>query len=183
VCHGLTYPCVVMPGDEIRECARCAGKTKSGKRCSRNTCMIAKYCWQHVQSVEHFRVGPSTIVGAGRGLFSTRTIRRKRGGNKKQDLLLLPYEGEKLTRAQVNARYGENNAEYVFCYTNEGDCVDGRSTQSCLARMVNACDKPGSKRACNTRLGKKNGQIGVLATRDILANEELFLKYGKDYWK
>src|SRR6478609_1276980 len=56
----------------LRDCVRCSAKTKSKKRCTRRTCVTAGKCWQHTAAEDGLRVKPSTIPGAGKGLFAER---------------------------------------------------------------------------------------------------------------
>ncbi len=53
-----------------KSCARCTGKTVSGTQCKNRACTTGPYCWQHLRKEEFLRVKPSTIKGAGMGLFA-----------------------------------------------------------------------------------------------------------------
>ena len=109
----------------VRECDRCHGINVSGARCGRRTCKTGTLCYQHLSKQVGLAVRPSTVPGAGQGLFTTRpiTAAKKR---------IIAYTGELLTKPQVDARYGEGVGSYVL-QTRQG-YLDARSTQSSVAR-------------------------------------------------
>ena len=157
----------------IRECQRCEGTAKSGSRCKNRTCR-GKLCWQHLKKEKGLRVKPSTIAGAGFGLHTTKPFKK----NQK----IADYTGENLSRAQIDQRYpGNTVGEYVLC---EGDnansrCVDARKTNSSAARFTN--DARGTNQRNNARFLQRG--FGIKATRNIPADREVFVSYGKAYWK
>lgn len=161
----------------ITECAQCKGKTKTtGARCKRTTCKIADYCYQHLASELNLQVKKSAIPGAGMGLFTL--IDRKKGEN------IIEYAGEK--RAQ--AVFDKEPSVYGFSM-NKNLVIDARSTQSSVARYANDC-RASNKRAkqcksSNSKFSKdtKHNKINIKATRNIKAGEEVFVSYGKGYWK
>jgi hypothetical protein len=112
-------------------------------------------------------VRPSTIAGAGLGLFATRTLAP--GSD------IVAYTGEVLTRAQYLERYPLEDARYVFS-PKPGIYIDAIDpATSSLARYVNA--RPAAE--ANARLTAA-GTVAVKG-RAIDAGEEIFVDYGAGY--
>ena len=61
-------------------CRQCTFVKGDGHRCQRRTCKTLPYCWQHTSSQLGVKVGPSTIPGAGSGLFATKKFDSKSRG-------------------------------------------------------------------------------------------------------
>lgn len=160
----------------IRDCDQCNGTTKVGNRCSRRTCKIGTYCFQHLKSVRGLAVKKSSILNSGNGLFATRDIIVRRGSTK----VIIPYTGEVMTRQQVTNRYGMGLGQYVFC-RSKTSCVDGRSSQASVGRYANACDCPGQglSNKCNSKFSKAGN---LVATKTIRTGTEILVKYGQEYW-
>lgn len=121
----------ILPDQTLWECQQCEAqvtdrRTGQQRRCSRRTCKLPRLCWQHLAQ-EGWIVQRTKLPFPGQGLFTT----QPRTGS------FLHYEGEPLTRQQIDQRYpGDMRANWVYC---EGDqCRDARSTQSGLARWINA---------------------------------------------
>jgi hypothetical protein len=121
-------------------------------------------------------VKKSTIPGAGRGLFSVNGV-KVLPHQVDKGVRLVEYTGERLTEAQFQRR---KSSEYVLEVANPfKGFLDGRSTQSSVARYSNACDRPKHRGRCNAKLTKSGW---VVATRSIKAGGEIFVAYGPDYW-
>ena len=56
------------------ECCRCEGETKTGGRCRRRTKKQLPYCYEHARTMLHVDIRPSTIPGAGKGLFALKQL-------------------------------------------------------------------------------------------------------------
>jgi hypothetical protein len=59
------------------DCKQCIFIKGNGQRCKRRTCVRKDYCWQHLRSQKGVDVRPSTLPGAGLGLFAYKTFRPK----------------------------------------------------------------------------------------------------------
>lgn len=158
------------------DCVRCEATTKSGKRCSRTTCKYAKYCYQHTRSLKKLEVRRSNIPEAGLGLFTLRDI--------KKGQVITPYGGVLVSPREYDASDSVYGIEF-----NKNQILDGASTQSSLGRYANSC-RAGNikKKQCkgqNARLSanKAKKTASVKATRNIKAGEEIFVSYGRSYWK
>jgi SET domain-containing protein len=115
-------------------------------------------------------------VGAGRGLFTLKAI--------KKGATIVTYTGERMTQDE----YDKHPSGYGVAIPG-GMVIDGRSTQSSLGRYANEC------RAANRRAGQcscnnaelvydeKPFKLRIQAMKNIPANSEIFVAYGARYWK
>lgn len=154
------------------ECCRCAADTKTGGRCKRRTKKQLPYCYEHARSLLHVDIRPSTIPGAGLGLFALQEF--------KADDLIAPYKGELLTLAQMNERYHLEDgglAPYAL-QINANTFVDSACSRG-TASFINT--KP---RHNNARFSVYSGRAGhppsasVRATKRIAPGQEIFVDYG-----
>ena len=91
--------------------------------------------------------------------------------------LICRYEGELYSTAEAMRipdksylmRLGEQ------CY------VDSRTSLSCKARYINDCRNPAGYNVIFDKQPQQQCAL-VIARRDILAGEKLFVDYGKWYW-
>ena len=123
--------------------------------------------WAHPA---HF-VSRSRISGAGLGLFFAWRLPR--------GTLLGAYDGELLSKAQLDARYGGDDAVAPYAMQLGEDLfVDAAdAARSNVLRYVN--DARGSGRPENVAYGE--GGSAVLL-RDVEAAEEALASYGAAYW-
>ena len=84
---------------------------------------------------------------------------------------VIEYVGEKITKAESLVRCEANN-EYIFTLDDDFD-LDGNVPWN-LARFLNHSCAPN----CEAEL--EAGRILIIATRDIVAGEELTFNYGYD---
>lgn len=152
----------------------------TGRQCSRNVVIGLPECWQHRRKNLHVIVKDSNIPGAGKGLFAynpalagTRTPVFKR--NQK----IVGYQGELLSNAEVDNRYGNATGPYALSISAD-NVVDAACRRS-LGSLVNTAT--GSRFANNARLGTNYGnRIGtVKAIRPIYHGEEILASYGNRY--
>jgi hypothetical protein len=156
----------------IRECDQCSFIKANGERCKNRTCTTHPFCWQHLKKEHGLRVKPSTIAGAGHGLYTTRDI--------KNNSKIASYTGDILTKEQLQQRYPGNTLGAYTLMQHGNKYVDARSTQTAVGRYANACDKPGSRVRCNAKLTKA---ATLKSVKKIKAGDEVFVPYGRDYWK
>jgi hypothetical protein len=162
----------------VRDCDRCHGTKADGARCTRRTCKIGRFCFQHLSKEVNLAVRPSTIAGAGQGLFSTKVVSIP--ANKRQSgVPLIQYTGEQLTSAQHDARYGADERGQYVLRLGPNRYIDARSTQSSAARYANACDRPGYKKPCNAKF---NNAGNLVAVKKLPKNSEILTRYGSDYF-
>ena len=90
------------------------------------------------------------------------------------------YDGERRTRADVKAEYGDETGQYVLC-RGDRECFDASASNSSLARFAN--DARGSRFSNNARFtrGAAKGPPLLRATRAIPVGREVFVNYGREY--
>ena len=116
------------------------------------------------------RVAPSTIKGAGEGLFATQTIAA--------DETIGFYRGEVLTLREAVAL---KDRDYLMGGFGPNAHVDASKAFAMPGRYVN--DSFDASRL-NARFDKsrKTRSARVVALRDIEEGEEIFASYGRSYW-
>lgn len=152
---------------------RCTMKTKKGKRCKRRTTIYPHYCWRHTRENAGMYLKTSTIPGAGLGLFTTHDI--------PANTPVTNYAGERISEQEYDER--DNGYGLVDI---DGMVIDGSSTQSCIARYANDCRAINIERdglnGNNSNFDYVRGQLWIVSTKHIKANEEIFVNYGLGYW-
>ena len=112
-------------------------------------------------------VRPSTIKGAGDGLFALRQFVTGE--------VLGDYSGE---RRNFLWMLQNENTGYVMCF-GLNDYVDACVAFDCPGRYVN--DTFDGRR--NARFVRASGRAQVVAIKPIAAGEEVFASYGDQYWE
>ena len=120
-------------------------------------------------------VKTSLLPNAGKGLFTDKLIKK----NKK----IIEYKGEIIDWKEYEKRVKEDKDGYLF-YINKKRCIDAFSTPRYKARFANDAEGIGrvkglKNNACYEIFGDR---CFIVAERDIMANEEIFVSYSKDYW-
>lgn len=172
------YKCKTDP-DKI-----CGVPTKSGKPCSRHTCLYSTYCWQHHRKLSGLRVAHSSIKDGGLGLWTTRPFRAGEA--------ITEYGGELMTKAEFAARPSDYGLEF-----KKGFVLDSVSTQSKgLGRWANQCKAEnrhaGHCKGNNARFSvyhgnKRRGLRPSVTLRamgnGVPAGAEVFVNYQNNYWR
>jgi SET domain-containing protein len=122
-------------------------------------------------------VKKSLLPKAGKGLFTTHEI-------KKGDTVC-EYEGERITWAEAERRNEEDDKSgYVF-YITKKNCIDAFDFTETFGRYAN--DAAGLGRVKGLRNNAvyeiRKNKVYIVATRKIKAGSEVFVSYGKQYWK
>lgn len=119
-------------------------------------------------------VKKSTIPNAGKGLFTKKFIPK--------GTLIVEYKGKRSTWKDVKDEDGKN--AYIF-YINRNNVINGLNNKKSLARYAN--DARGLvkiKGLTNNCDYMVEGIRAFIETkRDIPGGSEIFVDYGKDYWK
>lgn len=127
-------------------------------------------------SDKNFEVKKSKIPGSGKGLFAK--VDFKKGER------IIEYLGEIITEAELDKRAEKDIYGYAF-YISKKKCIDAYYTPEALARYANDAaglvKVSGIKNNCCYSIWKQRGWIE--AERNIKAGEEIFVSYGKEYWK
>ena len=160
-------------------CAQCTYIKANGQQCNNRVCYGSPWCWVHNRMVYGIKSRPSTIAGAGKGLFATKPFQTNDW--------ICPMICEPITDACLQLRYpGDITAPYADTDVDEGiitDCACSRGIGSQAngkfrqdgfvshARYHNALT------VYRNELGIPPG-IWLQARRAIAANAEIFLWYG-----
>jgi uncharacterized protein len=155
------------------ETGRCRARTTTGKRCGKRTTIYPQFCCTHTKSEIGLYLKTSTVPGAGLGLFTVHDI--------EPDRLITPYIGDVISADEYESRDNGYGLE-----REDGMIVDASSTQSCIARYANMCLPINIERdGCNGNnsvFEEYEGELWVVSTKHIKANEEIFAHYGLEYW-
>lgn len=125
-------------------------------------------------------IRPSTITGAGNGVFATRDIRK--------GTVIGEYVGKVLHGPHPSVLPRE--VPYVY-FTRGGNTI--APYKSCLVRYINDNINVGASKTIgrvvrypqhphNVEFVERDENVRVVATADIPEDEELFLSYGPSYW-
>jgi SET domain-containing protein len=118
----------------------------------------------------------STLPQSGKGLFTKRDIKK---GER-----FVEYLGEIVTEKELDRRAEKDIYGYAF-YISKNRCIDAFYTPNELARYANDAQGiskiKGLKNNCSYVVYKNSGWIE--AQKNIKAGEEIFVSYGKEYWK
>lgn len=176
---------------------RCHGKTLSGQTCKRKTCRDFRYCPAHLSKEKGLAIRPTKY---GMGLFATRKFKRGQTVDR--------YYGERLLPAAFKERYdfggvSKDKRTAAFAISGDGDYVDalaastaasyGNDPANVLEMMkkvrfvkvdfIMAYDKlEESSRGSNAKIGRRDYQLSIIATKDIKEGDEITYYYGSEYW-
>lgn len=117
----------------------------------------------------------SRLPDAGKGLYTTRPIRR--------DAKIIEYRGEVIGYREYRRRARREEDQYLF-YLRREHCIDALHTPQYKARYAN--DAAGITRVKGIRNNSDYMIFGdkcfIVAARDIKAGEEIFVNYTRSYW-
>jgi len=126
-----------------------------------------------MRSILHLDVVPSSIPGAGRGLFSL--VPRSKGDH------LVEYLGELISAQDVERRYPKGDVG-IYCLSLSASLFIDSALSRGVGASANAArrnTKPNARFVADSR----SGTARLEATRRIRADEEILLSYGRDYWQ
>ncbi len=120
-------------------------------------------------------VKKSTLVGAGKGLFTNEDI--------KKGELIIEYKGEIIEWKEYQKRVEADEDGYLF-FVNKKKCVDAYNTPEYIARYANDAaglsKVKGLNNNCKYKIVKTIPYI--VAEKNIKAGSEIFVDYTKEYW-
>jgi hypothetical protein len=116
-------------------------------------------------------VAPSSIPGAGRGVFARKDL--------PPHSVLCEYKGEWLTKSEYLGRYPKEDGQYVFDL--KGRYLDASDPKTgSVARFVN-CPGPEDSPNAAAVFDSKSKRLFIVSTRSIGAGEEVTYEYGDSY--
>ncbi|MBX2980120.1 MAG: SET domain-containing protein [Flavobacteriales bacterium] len=124
---------------------------------------------------DYLYVQPSRIPHAGMGLFTAISLHRG-------DVIAV-FLGEQLTDVEAERRSDAGEDAY-FVTLLDGGTLDSMHTD-CFAKYANDVEGPGNSRLRNNAVITldEEDRPCIVATRSIKAGGEVFVGYGKAYWK
>jgi uncharacterized protein len=124
---------------------------------------------------DYLYIRESRIPGAGNGLFTAIPIYK--------DEVISVFKG-KILPDKVAHYLAENDEDGYFINLPDGTILDSKDV-NCFAKYAN--DASGSVKTRyrnNSHITlDEDGKVCIVATRKILANEEIYCAYGTKYWK
>lgn len=132
------------------------------------------------------RVGPSTIEGAGCGLFATKRFKKNK--------LITGMEGRTIDKRQADALRAKGQHQWIRALLLQDLYVNGLRCRKWGVKGVAGASFANDSRNAATnnstfhsvdKVGKVEWVtpiIALKATRDIKRREEIFVSYGRTYW-
>lgn len=122
---------------------------------------------------KQLEIKESNIPNAGLGLFTKKFIAK---GTK-----IVQYKGKRRTWKDVK---NEDGNFYIF-YVTRSHIIDANNYKKSFARYINDAGGLKKVKGCtnNTEFVREGDKVFVLAIKDIAAEGELFVGYGKEYWE
>jgi SET domain-containing protein len=123
---------------------------------------------------KHLFVKKSTIPNSGKGLFTKKFIPK---GTR-----IVEYKGKVSTWKEVKDEDGKNG--YIF-YVTRNHVIDGKPAMKAFARYANDARGLEKIKGLNNNCDyvTEGVKAYIEAKKDIPAKSEIFVDYGKDYWK
>lgn len=147
-------------------------------QCHNRVVIGGKYCWVHSLKFLHLRILPSGIPNGGRGVYAVDTSKDHGDVVIKKDKKICDYNGQIITQQELDHRYTEWN--YTAPYTVQISEHQGLYEDAALLRGIGSVINENKDRS-NCRFGIYRGHAIIVATRNIINYEELFLNYGPAY--
>jgi hypothetical protein len=135
---------------------------------------------------------PSRIAGAGEGLFAFERGEPEGKVIFKRGETITPYEGERMTRANLEAACpGDKLAAYAVEANTRGDVINAPKSTDGYARFANDPAYRGpderylSKASAkpNAELKVHGGRVRIVAEKPIRNKQEIMVMYGRGYWR
>jgi len=173
------------PNEECFTCnlqrERCTGFNKNGiDRCKRECYIPTNYCYQHLQSIKHLKIAPSTIPNAGKGLFAFDKTQPQDAIIFRPNQTIIEYRGERTTQTEIDNRYGDFTAPYAL-QVNRNLFIDSACNRG-IGSLANTTRNTNFR--TNARLSVSNtnhGSASLKATSNIRNGREIFVPYGSSY--
>ncbi len=155
---------------------RCLGYSKNGVRCKRRCIIGFEYCFQHMQSIKHLKIRPTTLPGfTFSGLFAWDPSAV--GPIFRNEDVVCKYFGDVVEPAIIQEHYGNSTAPYAFL-ANKNRAVDC----ACRRGIGALANTSAGHNNCRFSVSNANGgSLSIKATKNIYHGQELFVPYGNKY--
>jgi len=150
------------------------------RRCLRTTRLVP-YCTAHAKSIWGVRLGPSTIEGAGQGLFAARDFVPARRtcklttGSRTKPVFVADYGGE------VKGIDHTSHNAYGLAIGND-QMLDAAYVRGWGAMANDGGATRNNAKLAVSRSGEEGVRCRVMATKTIRDGEEILVPYGPSYW-
>ena len=150
---------------------RCIADTKNREQCCNYT-PHGEFCWLHLALRKGVRVQSSSIAGAGKGLFAVRPLKRGEEFN---------YTGDLCN--WIKSMHHHRHTVIICFEVSNHLAVDAARTNTAEGRFVNDARGTGMRNNLRFSVNQRAKTVKMKVMRNIKAGEELFVAYGKNYWK
>jgi hypothetical protein len=150
---------------------RCRAFTSNSARCHHYTYFHAPLCYHHMTHLAHLDIRTSTLPNAGLGLFTL--IDRPRGQ------IIASYGGERMNIEQLASRYKKPILHPYAIELHDHSYLDTARVRS-IASYINDAK---TKEKTNAELYEYDNNVYIHTIKPICAGEEIFVSYGKSYWR
>lgn len=167
---------------------RCEANTRAGVQCSRLCAIGTPFCYSHLLSEKHLRIKESNNPNYGKGLFAQ--ISRSAADHSvvfRNRSTIIDYTGDIINLANLNARYDlDANTQFTAPYAAEIIAANSFVDSACnrgIGSLANHIRRSHSNAKFVKTRNAQGAYTGVklVATRDILNNNEILVSYGANY--
>jgi SET domain-containing protein len=127
----------------------------------------------------NLKTDKSNIENAGLGLF---VVKNKNDNPNepifKKDEKIVEYNGDKITKQQLNQEYGNYTAPYAI-ELNQNTVIDSAGKRG-IGSLINS-GRNTYPNNCKFSIDNRNSKVNIKATRNIYAGNELYIPYGHSY--
>jgi len=159
-------------------CNQCNARKPTGDQCGNRVCIGTPFCWIHLEKMYRVRIRDSDY---GKGLFASDKKIGARDIVFRPGELIVPYFGDRVDTATIDARYGE---DYTSPYAVELVPGTGLFEDAACKRGVGSLVNHGNTRRSRNAILSYNevdDEVQVIATKNIRNNIEILVDYGDDY--
>ena len=162
---------------------QCIGRKRDGQQCARTSVIGCPYCYQHLKSMRHLKIRPSTIPAAGKGLFAEDPLRGDREIIFRRGDFIIEYTGENINEEELHERYGEHTGPYAIEVRGRSNPRGGLFIDAAAERGVGSLINHRGHHAANSEfvVDYRRNQARLRAIRPIRNGDEIFVSYGREY--
>jgi hypothetical protein len=153
------------------------------ERCKKNVEIGLDLCWIHLIQDKSLRLKPSSILGAGLGLFAHDPNKTPNAVIFKANTVICQYDGDVIDNGELIRRYGEKSPQYTVklsgSFQDRANVIyEDAALERGIGSMVN--HTPFNRRI-NAYLKIHDYRMVLKAKRDIKNNREILTTYGENF--